>query len=473
MKKIIISILTLATVLCATAQTMTTKAIVVYQKDGQRDTLMWKQAWAELMRSYIYGIENPADDDYITLTNTRLNSAAVEYRLNLTYDGRHAPYDEYSVVLSPDHITEAPAIACPSDNGIQNLYFADNQQWYYISYNRIYGSNTVNYYFRDNFLLVPGRTYYLRGYYKLDGKVHFSSEVALTAPKSIIDVIDFYYSNYTKAGSYIVYDQVDASYCSQHTELFGEWKDDYLGLIKNYVSRVLEFTSDTELAAMATKTEHCDDGTLYVIDSVPASVIEEAMQLIATEAKQQKYVQANLDNIFTGQSNTNYFGTYYCNPTIIQADEQWGIRDNQYLVTKPSVTTAKPRIAFTWNQLMLPGVTYDVELTLAPNTEDETDSLNVMFMVHIGSQKANGTVPTISETPAYGTDTVSGKMNYYVAKPQELRVIKMQYKPANPALEHYLQLGDNPFSFFSAANRARYGREFRVVGFELKPHEEE
>ena len=106
MKKIIISILTLATVLCATAQTMTTKAIVVYQKDGQRDTLMWKQAWAELMRSYIYGIENPADDDYITLTNTRLNSAAVEYRLNLTYDGRHAPYDEYSVVLSPDHITK-------------------------------------------------------------------------------------------------------------------------------------------------------------------------------------------------------------------------------------------------------------------------------------------------------------------------------------------------------------------------------
>ena len=224
---------------------------------------------------------------------------------------------------------------------------------------------------------------------------------------------------------------------------------------------------------MTSKIETCDDGVLYIVDNIPSSVTDEALDIIKDEIIQPFYVQANPENVYIGATTINEFGTFNCIPTIYQVDKKWGIRDNQYLYTslEGQGITTKPRLALLMNHLMQPGKVYDVTLSFAPNIQNEADSLNTYFYVCIGDQNDDGTMPKLAEAQTFPIDTITGKTGEFIAGPYELTNIMMQYIPTNFTDRHVLQLCHNK-SFTSSANRKKYGQQFRVVGIEVKPHDE-
>jgi hypothetical protein len=79
-------------------------------------------------------------------------------------------------------------------------------------------------------------------------------------------------------------------------------------------------------------------------------------------------------------------------------------------------------------------------------------------------------MPTLTNAQTFGNDTTVKDRGLFIARPRELKVMTMEYTPANFTNVHVLQL-NHQFSFTTSANRRRYGQEFRVVGIEVKPHE--
>lgn len=473
MKKIILSILSVVVALTATAQNFNVNAVVICKTDGTRDTITVARQ-SSAFNSSFYGKENPVDDDYIQLSFTLSDYYDITCSCSLTPVGQNAPYDSYGIMLSSNHIDSIPKYSYNGYYG-QGLYIVDTQQWYRYSYEQYIGGKYEYVYYasdiEQSFRFVPGQNYYARAYYLLDGKAYYSSEIDLRAAKTLNAVQNYYYSDYANMGNSLVV-KIDAEKIfGAHADLFGAVTDYKKMLLAQYISRTLTTKDQSELLTMATKTEECDDGTLYILDDVPASVLDEALQLIDNDLKATRYLQANKDNVYTEGTYTTSFGTSNCNPKMVTADEKWGIRENQYLVTVPTMTTARPRIAFELNHLVQAGKMYDVTLTFAPNTENEEDSLSVYFYVTIANLKDDGTTPQIADGERFGTDTLINKKPVFIAKPMEQKVMTMPYMAKNFTNKLYLQL-DHIYLFTSSANRRRYGQEFRVVGVEVKPHEE-
>ena len=472
MKKIFLSILSVVA-LTATAQNFNVNAVVICKTDGTRDTITVAKHSSALNSSF-YGKENPVDDDYIQLSFTLSDNYDITCSCSLTPVGQNAPYDSYGIMLSSNHIDSIPKYSYNGYYG-QRLYIVDTKQWYRYSYEQYIGGKYEYVYYasdiEQSFRFVPGQNYYARAYYLLDGKAYYSSEIELRAVKTLNAVRNYYYSDYANMGNSLVV-KIDAEKIfGAHADLFGAVTDYKKMLLVQYISRALTTKDQSELLALTTKTEECDDGTLYILDDVPASVLDEALLLIDNDLKATYYLQANIENLYTGGTSTADFTTAACNPNMVTVDEKWGIRDNQYLVTVPAFTTSKPRIAFELNHLIQAEKTYDITLTFAPNTEDETDSLSVYFYATIANLKDNGTVPKIADGNRFGTDTLVSNKPVFIAKPMEQKVMTMPYVAKNFTDKLYLQL-DHIYSFTSSANRRKYGREFRIVGVEVKPHEE-
>lgn len=474
MKKIFLSILTAVVALTATAQDINVKGLIVCKNDGTRDTIILAKKTSSIGSSF-YGKENPVDNDYIQLSFTLTDYNEITYSCSLTNVGRNAPFSIYGIMFSSNHIDSIPQNHFYSGEYGELLYFVDTRQWIRPDYRQYvrqkYEQKIFASSFKKYFNLPPGQQCYARAYYLLDDKAYFSSEIELRVAKTRSSVCEYYYSDYANFYDAIIVKIDAAKIFSEHADLFGT--DTYYKrqLLTQYISRAIREKEYTELQAMATKTEECDDGTLYILDELPADVLAKALQLINDDIASINYLQANKDNVYTEGTNTTSFGTSNCNPKMVTSDEKWGIRDNQYLVTVPTMTTSRPRIAFELNHLVQAGKTYDVTLTFAPNTENETDSLDVYFYVTIANLKDDGTMPQIADGERFGKDTLISKKPVFIAKPMEQKVMTMPYMAKNFTDKLYLQL-DHIYSFTSSANRRRYGREFRVVGVEVKPHEE-
>ena len=451
----------------ATAQEINVCTIVIHESDGTHDSITLDNTDMVVSSSF-YGKENPVDDDYIRLAFTLFEDNSIGCRPALTELGVGAPYTAYGVMFSSNHIDGVPQDHIPNQ-----LYFVDTKQWYkpdtYTEYARrlfFTPQSVMNY-----FALVPGQAYYARAYYILDERAYYSSEVEVRAAKTKQAVINHSYAGYYRAADNVAI-KIDAeTIINANAALFGTATDNTKQVVLQYVTKVLNEKSAAELQAMASKTEECEDGTLYIINETPAALVAEVVKAISDELQKSYYIPASLSNVYEGKSTSYEFGTYNCSPIMIMADAKWGIRDNQYLSVVPTLTTAKPRLAFEVNYTVQPGKTYDITLTVAPNTQNEADTTKTYFTVYIASLNDEGAVPKISEAQAFGTDTIINNKPIFIAKAMEQKQMTMQYKASNFADKLYLQL-DHHFSFFSAANRARYSKDFRVVGVEIKPHEE-
>ena len=478
MKKYIVFFLFAVAALSATAQNFNVKAIVVYKTDGTQETVLLTKK-ASIAYSDFYGKVNPVDDDYIALSFDIAADNHVTYRITLSKEGRNAPYNTFGVLFSSSHID-----SIPSDHF---LPYSEGRMYYNFDKKMSYNVDMTNYLDRynvectlypqsieKNLAYSPGQAFYVRAFYVLDGKVYFSSEVEARMPKTVSAMRKTVYADYAAINDSVLLKFDASEIINNNLELFGNVSDYKQQLLLKYVSPLLAALDPVALTSMASKTEVCDDGMLYMINNVSSMVIDQALNTMNEEVSQPFYVQANLGNVFTdGSATATTFGTLKCVPTIIEADEKWGIRDNQYLFTSTDGqgTAAKPQLALAMNHLMHPGKVYDVTLTFAPNTQDETDTLNTYFYVCIADQTDSGTLPTLANSQSYGTDTIVSRRGLFIAKPQELKVMTMEYTPTNFTDMHVLQLC-HQFSFLSAASRKKHGQHFRVVGVEVKPHEQ-
>lgn len=471
--KIFLLSLLSAVALTVTAQGLSMKAIVIYKTDGSRDTILWQNAWGNSYETAFYGKENPVDDDYVTLYFSISEDYQMTYRSSLTDEGRNAPYSTYGTIISTEHIESYGNLTTPTD-----LFFV-NQLWGWTqkSDSRIpIGNDTYNYVInpsnvKKKFNFTPGQTFYVRAAYVLDGKTYWSTEIEARAPKTRSLMHELVYPSYQAYCDSVLFLSNAESIINSNIELFGSASESKQKLYTESLKKVMSRKSFDDVKAIVTKTDECDDGTLYLIDDIPASLANEAIEMMKEELSQPFYVQATPDNIYTGAPSATEFGTDKCIPTIVVADEKWGIRDNQYLTTAPTSPVTKPKLAILIDHLLMPNSTYDVTLTIAPNTQNEADTCNTYFTVYIADENEDGTMPLLSKSTAYGSDLVISNKPAFIAKPQELTTITMQYVPKVFTETHVLQL-EHRYSFLSAANRARYGQQFRVVGIEVKPHNE-
>lgn len=477
--KIFLLSLLSAVTLTVTAQDLSMKAMVIYKTDGNRDTILWQNAWGDSYETAFYGKENPVDDDYVTLYFSISEDYQITYRSSLTDDGRKNPYSTYGTIISTEHIESYGNLTTPTD-----LFFVNQLGgWTQRSDSRIpIGNDTYNYVINPSnvkkyFNFTPGQTFYVRAAYVLDNKTYYSTEIEARAPKTRSIMHELIYPNYVmypdfySSNGYVLFNSDVASVLSNNTDIFGEVTVSKIKLFTEYIKKVLSKMDLENVKAMATKVEHCDDGPLYLIDVIPSPVIDEALLMLKEELSQPFYVQANLENVYVGKATTTEFGTDKCTPTIVVTDEKWGIRDNQYLTTVPQLTTGQPRLAILIDHLMQLGKKYDVTLIIAPNTQNEADTCNTYFTVYMADKNEDGSMPALTKEIAYGSDTTIGSYPAFIAKPQELTSFTIQYTPTVLTQTHVLQLR-HVYTFFSAANRARYGQQFRVVGIEVKPHVE-
>lgn len=476
MKRSIFTIIALIITLSVISQDLNVKAMLLYKSDGSQDTVIWKNVWSYSDRTVFYGKENPQDDDYINFSFAVSDTYQVTYACSLTPSGQKAPYSSFGMMLSSSHINDIPEMQINWEKDMyRGLYFVDKGEWLWPTSvfpeeGNIIESCQMDYeYVKEHLALIPGQTYYARAYYILDGNIYYSSEVETLVPKALRTMFDIVYPDYCAINDTIIFSFDAAAIINNNADLFGDNSGYRQRLLKEYVRKVLIMKGITNFLSLATKIERCVDGNLYVIDDIPSAIVDDALQFINNELLETYYLQAIPDNVFWGAGTTTEFGTRKCLLTMLcEVDEKWGIRDNQYLCTLLDGTTAKPQIAFMLNHLMRPGETYNVKLTLAPNTFDESDTRNTDFQVYIASLKDDGSIPTIQEAQLFGDDTLTVGVPIFVVKPHELKTITIPYKATSFTDQHFLQLM-HVHTFTSSANRAKYGQIFRIVGIEVEP----
>ena len=483
MKNYIITSLLLASTLTTVAQELSVKAMVVYKTDGTRDTIM-----LNLSDSYFYGKENPVDGDYIrghirtyTYKSTSLYRSTLydsfDYSCNLTEVGRNSPYTVYGYMISSNPITTAPDFS--NSKGYSELYtkmyFVDKNKWYGTQY---YGNTKTLYLFGEDensgsqfpmYLgLSLGTTYYARAFMMLDDKVYYGEEQSFRTQRTRFLVYNVDYQDYSVVNDSVIYAVGSTIYFGEDNTVVGR------GIASEYVSKVLE----EELLAIVTKTEDCDDGTLYVIEQVSDEIVNQARAMMEQEAMQEFFVEASLDNVITGNSSTT-FGSYKCDPIIMECSDAIGVRDNKcfYTDVTSQYSSAVPQLAINLNHLMLPGQEYEVSFTFVPGMT-KADTLATYFQVYIADGLGDNTIsdnyPPLAKAYAsvYGNDTVfvlnRKKEGAFKASATEPTTITLRYTPTRLTFCHALQL-QHVVYFNTASKRNTYGQRFCISGISVKP----
>lgn len=457
--------------LSAAAQDLKVKSMVVYKTDGTRDTIMLKPS-----DSYFYGKENPEDGDYIngglwSYTYSDAKSCRITYQHNLTGIGKSTPYTAYGYMLSSNPITTAPDFSSSTYKGytLTDLYFVDKDTWYEPK-DRSYSSDIYMYNnsFWENLGLTPGVTYYGRAYMMLDDKVYYGTEYSFRAPKHRRIIWNLWYPDYTGINDSVIMATVDEGFDPLYNTVASK------KIAENYIASVLRNLPSEELLGMATKTEDCDDGTLYVIEQVSDEIVNQARAMMEQEAMQEFFVEASRDNVITGNSSTT-FGSYKCDPIIMECSDAIGVRDNKcfYTDVTSQSSSATPQLAIDLNHLMLPGQEYEVSFTFVPGMT-KADTLATYFQVYIADGQGNGmvedTFPALGNayTSVYGNDTIVNKRKCFQASATEPTTITLRYTPTRLTFCHALQL-QHVVIFNTSKNRKTYGQRFCISGISVKP----
>lgn len=481
------ALLLAAGTLSAAAQDLKVKSMVVYKTDGTRDTIMLKPS-----DSYFYGKENPEDGDYIrghirTYTNNRTSLYrstlydSFDYSCNLTEVGRNSPYTVYGYMISSNPITTAPDFS--NSKGYSelytNMYFVDKNKWYGTQY---YGNTKTLYLFDEDensgsqfpmYLgLSLGTTYYARAFMMLDDKVYYGEEQSFRTQRTRFLVYNVDYQDYSVVNDSVIYAVGSTIYFGEDNTVVGR------GIASEYVDKFLKSLSEEELLAIVTKTEDCDDGTLYVIEQVSDEIVNQARAMMEQEAMQEFFVEASLDNVLTVNSvTTTTFGTYNCTPSIMTCSDTIGVRDNKCFYTNPTTQSRTPQLSVKLDHIMLPGQEYEASFAFVPR---EGDTKPTYFQVYIADGQGNAmygdTFPALGNASVYGNDTVFvsnvGKTKIekgaFKASATEPTTITLRYTPTRLTYCHALQL-QHMVNFNTSKNRNTYGQCFCISGISVKP----
>ena len=456
-KKHIITALLAATAMGAQAQQRDVPVLKVHLKDGTSHTFTGAK---------MYGVNNPTADDYVDATIEGFNEwGTLTYSCQKTYYGNEADSDMYGIIASNTPITDAPSVEdFPMPGSL--LYINNGERAWFT---RAINSHTVD------FGPELGTTYYFRPFYLLDGKTHLGVEVTRRCPKTMSGVINK--EKITLYGNFISFTGMDEAK-QQLIDKYGTITPYLDTLLTNKCKDYAKSLTEEQRAAAAQRTEVCDDGTIYFLP-VPENFVVEVIAQVDAEGNTPFYVQANEQTLLPAVTLRNNYG-YLTNAQnvitveTVHCDEAWGVRDNQYVTTvvNSSNSAISPTLGIGFDHVMLPGKTYDITFSIAPQTDTlSTDTLALNFYVFIADSESGfgtftATAPTIQNPEV--TEGTQRQKHTFVAKPDKVTTYTIQYTPQTFSYAHAFEVV-NSQSVFSTTAKKRYGRNIRLIGIDVRP----
>lgn len=465
------------------AQKRDIPALQINFKDGTADTIFnTNTILGNDMK--MYGVNDATGDDYVTLGGCWLHPNNIDLKYGRTFYGVEANPSSIGfsgLIFSEEHINDDVAIPL----GNLDVFWLVNKEtglssrqvnMWTLGYSRcIIGLLDT--------LLVPGRTYYYRGYYVLDDKVYLTSEKSERVWKNIEDMQMAYGLSFAvnDGNMAVVVDYDEAR--QRLTELYGESSILYNSLMDE---KMRTFTEE-QVKAMAYKTEECDDGNIYFVD-FQDSWVDEIIARIEAEANETFYIQANEQTLLPMTNSKAEFGIFHLSgyyPEIVTCDEKWGVRDNQYVTTSvPPNSSVAPTLGIRLNHIMLPGKEYNITFSIAPQTEEsviDTLAANIYVAVQDGSGvslEKDTYLPYVRMGNPYSgfskyidgwaLQNIDGLGVVYVAPSDAVTTFTGKYTPKALVYSHAFEIFHTVSSFLASTKR-KQSQNIRLIGVEVSP----
>lgn len=428
-----------------------THAMIITLKDGTRDTLFLY----DCKDLRLYGLEEATDDDYVQLD--MVLPSKDKSSIQLTY--KITPYGK-DIATESGIIVDTEPINTTAPLSYRNGYVV------FPSFNNSY------YQYKDGitFNMPHSTTYYARAWCRVDGNMYFSKEQTIRTPRLCGAVCQGKQSYTLGEGLYMVYDF--SSFITANKNLFGDIPTAAAHeTIADILVSMQRDNADSEMTGLRTKADSidvCDDGEVIYFSKLDVAWADSIRNKILAQGNDSFYVQASLSHLLSEVSYKTLFGYYATQPVIQTCDEKWGVRDNCYLTTPPTSTTAVPQVALYLDHIMLPGKKYNIRLIIAPKTTDEEPTEKTLnFCVYLtdgnGNSLNSDTFPTVTNNMLYNNGE-----KFDVSR--DGAAINLEYTPSRFTYSHAIMLR-HTVSIFTSANRSKYEQSFRIVGVEVTPAE--
>lgn len=275
------------------------------------------------------------------------------------------------------------------------------------------------------------------------------------------------------SGKYVSLDGV-TNFVNANKDLFGMNTNVARQLAEKYWMNILRNGDiDVELALADSVADNIY-GKDYFFYSLTHK--DEILERIKADEVNNMYIKATPQALAPSTTSTYEFGTNGImqpleeGAIMVQCDSKWEIPGNEYMLLQPSNTSAKPNPAFCLNGIMLPGKTYNVTITLAPQT-DETDTENKPYYFNVYMVEGNGDYMNNDTYPRLATKAVNptdpaGKSTEFIAEADKLTSFTIPFTPTKLVYCHGIQLAHIK-SFTTSANRTKYCQAPRIVGFSV------
>lgn len=389
-----------------------------------------------------------------------------EYGIDITYKSKDGGEMD-SVRLYKEGSGRADPIY--SDKKVSWLSFDRSYQYSITLNGKTYNDNSL---ITLDFHLNQGDTYILRAFVRKHD-IHYSSPVEVTMPK-------FTYGQEVGKGKYVVLDSnCIENLIDDNLYLFGKKTDVACYIVNKYWKEFFISCSDLDAElAKADSTDVCFDGTDYYFKHMTHA--DEIIALIKQNALTDYYLKATPYTLAPFVSSSTQFGTKGLMQPItsfavmMQCGSEWGVPDNEYLLFGMLTSNvAKPSAAFLLNGIMLPGKTYNITFTLAPQTDKtDTEKLPFYFYVYVlegrGDSYNEDTFPSIySSNRMVNPTDPTGMSTEFVAEADKLTSYTVKYSPTKLVYQHGIEIGSSK-SYATSANRQTYCQHPRIVGVKVE-----
>lgn len=458
-------------------------ALQINFKDGSSEIVTYP------ISGYRYGVDNPQPGDYIRCHMADTPAVATPYPGNLMPSYSLTGYGQEALAHCNGFglvFSDAPIDTAQIDlQGTEALYTVLNGR---IERHHLpFDAEAIDFYME--YAQELGKNYYLLAYYSLDGVMHYSEPLEQRIPKRISDVVARTPSNIyplnDNAYVRLDYSSVSAK-IKEHYGLKSSLSiDDVVStMTRNHVSSL----SEGQIKQMADSVDVCDDGNIYFL-VLDTTFVPEIITFIDKEAATPFQVKAAdavelvlMPNDATKTVETEFvtdFATGYI-PILVNCDASWGIADNQYLSTNvPNISKKGASLAIRINHIMMPGKAYQVTVSLAPETDEQSsDTLDVEFFMLMADGQdedlANDTYPTHRKrqllkngrTDKYTIINPETEGCMFAAYAGKVTTYTFEYTPERLVYNHALKLMNSSAIISTTSGK---GKNIRLISIDVTP----
>lgn len=237
-----------------------------------------------------------------------------------------------------------------------------------------------------------------------------------------------------------------------------ECSDTSLAVLKEEWKAYLTQDKAKELIAKGGEIKKCHEGDLCYINEIS----EDFINAMFEEGTSDCTWDINYDTDYNGEA----LYTRMCTIDTVICDSKWDVEGNIYWKATSTFASAHPCVGINLPNA-LPGYTYKISITFAPDTEAEADSLALPNKVNLSviESDENGKMPTTGKT-INNPDT--GSRDFEPGNTLECSTINVEWN-ATDFQKRIIQIR----SKFKSTERNIYSRTLRIakVAVELKKKE--